>query len=1008
MPIIIDLLAPQTSNSTAMPAFNFAPRAAEPTSTPADFEHSIERLSRVVDGLLIAASSEDITGFKDELRVIKAHEKLLATHDPLKKLSLAIEVRNIKAQVHAERVEFDKVAKDAYQVGCAASAGAFLLGDYQLSRQMRVVTEQSYNIGMQIAGKCGYGTLAAEGAVTNISLGSSLVIGAAAIVEAFSRQKDPIMPMLGQIVAQMARQHQEVMAMMKFQHIDLKAQIGELALDFITHFTSIAKKIDNIHELLEVLYQNIVANSIQTQHTLNSFSHSLEQVRKTIHHRETMRMVDIISEPINRLVYNGSGGCLDPDTIRELVTALLVSVKLTSKRAEVAGEGSMPNLLSMSQWEISNLTASFADYHINELRAIAAHHLPKDSISPLSLSNPSLWTYSTLALLILYRKRYSTAPGDEFYKPLRIAEEEVINVRNILVEGQQIQELLTQLRAPELYESLLTKLQASFEQYIIAYKEDLQAFQVLQAKEIEQQSELKNTKLSTTQMKALNSQGINVNGSYHNWFGGYSSFRGHNGKRNGTKSYMSLKPGAVSGDEQYQHAAKLARSTFVTTADEQITRQKTAYLGGYGFVIYPMPGFAGPVLPITAELALKIQNSLPSEIMRAVGFNLGSLYFRYFVQDEKAFHLRTYFDNTLCHELVIPYAPLFYTGYEAIWWYWVGGNMPTDASHTEVYAFPALAQDGEHYYDYYLYHPNINTRTAVLSIMSTEDTLLNNQLTEEELTKVSVESTQLILSKYEQLRQEYNKHVRNSFETDIKSSFGQAITAFFANLKCLKTCIALALHDEYENPDSDLSHLLQAVEIPGSREEMVAYLQKNESSTGLEKEFLDKIQALLDIYKMHLPLVFETPRPSYYSMVENVTEQCAGFVEEYFPTQVRVNEIVPIGPADNAHKEVVAQRAIIALLQAMLMTQTQAIHNVTLAPEVREQLDADRHGLFNTFLNQNPHLVVTATSTPSAARLIAGRSDGPVFGHGARLLGDSLVNSELGSGTSLDKTPDPN
>lgn len=976
MPDSYDLFGILTQDAVVPPDLEFKPKS---DVTHPDPMQMLEHVLQVTNELVHAWTQDGIQSFEDDARVVELHSKMLAATNPLERLSLSIDVKNEKAKVSAERLQFDKVAGDLHDLGKGAASVAFLTGDYQLSKQIAVVTEQSFHVGMQIAGLAGFGSLAATGAVNPVGLGVSLLGAAAAISDAFSPQKDPIRPMLTAILTQLANQHREIMAEMALRHIDIKAQIGELGLEVVTGFATLSERVECIQETLGLLHCMVVENSIQTKHTLNSFSQSMAAILDIVKHKTTIDVVDIISKPINRIVYNGSGGYLDEKTIRSLVSKLITSVKVTSKRAEVAGSNDVPKNLNLSQWNISSRTAGFADFHINELRAIAARHMP--GIPDTSLSNPLLWCYSTLALLILYRKQYSVDPKHRNH----ISTREIKNIQGLVQDGQQIQELQQRLRAPELYESLLTELQASLQQFKACYQQHLMEFRVKQEKEIEILRRKEDAEISEVQVNALKYQRIDVNGLYHRWFDGESNFRG-----NGTKSYMSLRPGARGGDSEYNHHAYIALETFVTTGKAQILEQKTAYLGSYGFAIYPEGSFSGPVLPITRELAIKIQESLPMAMTGAVKLNLASFYFRYSVDDDHRFHLKTYVNDQLCHHITMQYEPLFYEGAEAIWWYWVGGRVPIDASYNPVFAFTGVGSTGTHYYDYSIYHPIPKPRLGALTTLSSRETLLVNKVSDDVGLLVMHSSEQLIQKKQEQIRKSYNREVMNTFKSDTDSAFGQAITEFFAKLTCLKTFLALCLHDEYENPDSDLNRLLHALDIPTSREETVAYLQANDSEVGLD--MLDKAEILLTLYQMHLPAILATPRESFYAMVETVTDECCRFVEAYAPTQVEENSVYPFGEHDNEaskDEKIVATRAKNAMLEGMLMSMMEGIYALNLPPE---QTEIFWQAAFANFKKKFPEVDVALTP----GSMLASSRGNPVFGASRALMGgaDNATGAE--------------
>lgn len=889
---------------------------------------------------------------------------------------------NNPKKTHEEQVKFDRNVKDLHSIGRGASAIASLTGDPRLSQQIAVVTEHSVNVGFQIAGLLEFESLAAAGAVTPIGLGAALLSAAAAISEVFSRQEDPIQTMMIQIITQLSNQHQEILRKLDSLGIDLKLQIGEIGLKIVTGFAILGQKADNIQEKLNLIHKQAVSNSTQTKHTLNSVSKSLDTLKGMVTSQAANDVIAAISRPVNRIVYNGAGGYISSDVIRELVPELLTSVKLTSKRGEVAGVGSVPDPLPMSQWITSNQNAGFADYHINELLAIAKNLLPEARFTEMSLSNPSLWAYSVLALLILYRKEYSPNPEHRN----RITGQELKNVEDVVHEGQAIQESLKQLRNPKLYAALLENLERSLNHFEALYQEDYSAFVTEQTALLQSDTHQTKTKISEAQTNELKYQSIEVNGLYHNWFLGISTFRG-----NGTQGYCSLTNG--SSDSGYKVAAGALLDTFLKTQLAQITEQTALYLGRYGFIISPEPRFNGPSLPITKELANKIENVLPLAIREALNSNLGNLYFRYNIQGNE-FHLMTYFEDKLCHRLVVPYEPLFYENHEAIWWYWVGGKIPIDSSCNRAYAFTGVGSTGKHFYDYTIDRPIVTIRESALTRISAEELEQDSLLAFDRRLKEANElGEERVGQKRKALRQQYNQEVCTHFKSDLDSPFGQAITAYFAAFKCLKSFLALCLHDEFEKTGSDLNQLLNTLDLPGSREEMVNYLQKNEKLSGLE--IFEPAKAFFEIVKTHLPAILMQERPSYYAMVERVTEECMEFVRVYFPTKVAVNPVMPFNPDDDRQSmedQIVEERAVNQELRDFIMALGGGIYGLQLTAEQTAALMADVQNRFA----QRPQRGRLTNLAQSPAMLLAASRNHPIFGGAAAASDqDPPANNQL-------------
>lgn len=820
--------------------------------------------------------------------------------------------------------------------------------------QIKVVSEHLFNVGVKVAAKAGYGLPFAK-EISSIDIGSSLLMGAAAIADVFGRQSNPVMPMLTTIVIELASQYQVLLAEMELRGIDLKAQIGEVGIEIVTHFANLTNRMDVAQEELRHLYQQVLSEGIDIRRMLSSVSQSMVQLREMLTDQITTNVIDSISKPIHRIIQRGGGEVLDDTTVRQIVSQLMTSIQETNKRQPVAGAGSAPDPVSMSQWVVSKENAFWSDYHINELRMCAAQHLPPGTVPHVSIGNPLLWSYSTLALLLLYRKQYA-ASTDRHAK--RITTAELLNIQQAIEEGEVTQGLLKRFRDPQLYQSLLASLELSLLQFKTCYREHLTTFETKKAAEIEQDKKQADKEKSAGDVHALKEQVIEPVHLGHKWSNGEHI------------THHSV-------NHQRIYASGVDFTSF-HTCKKRNEEEKWIYLSKYGFVVYPEPGFDGPILPLTAELVEKIQRSLPKSVTEAVNLNLGVFSYRYCIEGVDRFKLVTYFGETACHNLILKYDPGLFVGAEAIWMYWVSGTV-LDIIHWGV-------SDKRHFDEYFKSKPT----GYILTKLSRQDYRCSNRLSSELCQQISAHAKKLVGLKENQLRTAYNEEVRHVFNADMDSPFGRAITNYFAALKCLKAFLALSMHDDYDNAESDLNKLLRASHIPTSREEMVVYLQKHNTKTGLE--WLESMEQLVATYKKYLPQILKGLGESSYQLVESVLTEARSFVDDYAPTQVKVNSAIPFTASQDPDVELEKEDSHTAMLMGFMMSLKEEAYGLHLTPEQQERFKESTRSRFETFLGEHSHLAAEAAGSP--ARLMSLRRDSPVFGQRGIGAAEALSDEE--------------
>lgn len=533
--------------------------------------------------------------------------------------------------------------------------------------------------------------------------------------------------------------------------------------------------------------------------------------------------LDIVSRLQN---FDGSLGSLEG---RQETLALL-------KRHAVA-KNIQPIKYMLSK--MSEQTQIWDEASLNKLRTYAQQSLREGSL-PVVSGNPLLWSYSTLALLFIYRQHYSSLQNKSDY---HITTTELKQVQKALLEGQNIKKMFQQLIDPK---SVLNKLESSLHQFKASYQENFETFKLKQLNEAKEAHQQANKAQRVRDRSALKAQII------------YPYLIVYDGQQ-----VVSAAPGYICNGSQRR------AYTFVVTDYDSTEKQKTTYLTHCDFVLYPESGFEGPILPLTQELMISLQKVLPKVILDALELNLGELTFRYLITDKKIFHWTVYFGANACWKISLDYKPFIHTGDEAIWWYWVRDEQYT------------ISNTDSSFLDYV----GTNAPASALASFASDVSLLsNNALSAEKCGIVNRATEKLIAEKNKELRILYNIEVGKEFESDTDSPFAKAITKYFMGLQTIKALLALCWEDKEKKRESLFNRVFKAKGLPTSREEMVIFLANNlpESSTGLE--LFDKMDAAFIDFKQNLPQILEQTRVSYLSFVEEVISQCACFIDDYSPT----------------------------------------------------------------------------------------------------------------------------
>ncbi len=908
-------------------------------------KYTLQQVGEMTQGLFDAFTHEDISRYEKNPAIVKLHEQLVSATGA-DRLRLSMELKNAKAREYIERSNFMSMVHD-FQGVCGAVAA---FSNPEIANKISVISSHLVNIGVQIAGLAGCGPLAAEGAVTPIGFGSAILTAVGHISHLFQPRKgiaieQATLDAICVLSQQIHQLHEEVVR--RFDDLNLK--LTKLEIDIVQQFALLHKKADHLQEGLELIHEKMVRHNFQIQHTLSSLSQAISDLGHQFTDQATRTTVDKISSSINAIKYDVTGGYMDDTRFAQVISQVLADIDETSKLREVAGPLTVLSPKEVAKWQPTRGSALWANYYINPMQVYVAKVL---GIKPVGVvSNPLLLCYSTLALLLINSKRYTTSE-DRF--ALHISKRELTAIKKVAEEVNAVQLALVPLRNLDIYVFIFQQIQLNLVHFEMHYQAAIEKFQKMKTQEIELAAKQARIEQQALEIKRFNMQTIEPDSSPP------LSFRAH----------RKVVSGGIEGDRP-DEGVKVA---YVKAIDNIVLYNKK-YQELEARVIYPAEGYLGPLLPITPALIEDITKKLPKNIQDAIEFNVIALTFRYFTRDNCEFHLQVWTGDKICYEVNLPYQMPMYKPNESEWLFWVGGCTPTGKSETVGVSKGSFKHKRTTFdFDNNIVRPILEQRKGYIECFNPEEHV--NIVPIPDLKLLDTRAGQLLEEIYQELREQFNRSIHYLFDADTNSPLGVAITEFDALFKQLKAVFALAFPDAYSS-SGDLSRLIHELDIPTSRSEFLLYLQANPTQLG--SELFNKIRGLIALYQELLPSILEHLKTTTANQsLETVAAAVDTFIQEYEPTAVETNPVVPVSEGSERHDTLRASQLRVKQLEALLGVVARRVRD--LPPEVATQIVDGAAEDYRTFLQLHPHLIgLGAVEASSVAQLMA-RSDSPIFG----------------------------
>lgn len=347
-----------------------------------------------------------------------------------------------KMKVYADHARFQRATDEFSCTVFRYTGAAYGIGDYSFARQLYVVSEVLRTLGAMVSTLAGYKVFG-----LTINHPSEVIYHVTRcmlfLIGGFGWDNESLSPLMAELLTRIAYLFQEVLSELTLRGTAINPQFYKGVLGLIAKLTQANVSIEELQNTLKAFHKKLLFD--KKENYSNNIPENLQTLAKVVKDKSSTELINaLIKTPAAKVPYS----------------LLYTFIKETNKTAEVAGESTIPDALTILRWEISN--PILVNYHINELRMVAAQYLPSVSSSVDAISNPLLWSYSTRGLLCRYRRDYSVTPrADE--KPLSV--HELQSVQDAILEGQKIQELLQQLRDPKLYEALFEQIELSLARF---------------------------------------------------------------------------------------------------------------------------------------------------------------------------------------------------------------------------------------------------------------------------------------------------------------------------------------------------------------------------------------------------------------------------------------------------------------------------------------------------------------------------------------------------------------
>lgn len=684
-------------------------------------------------------------------------------------------------------------------------------------------------------------------------------------------------------------------------------------------------RLDNftIKNLLEEIEHELQTGHRDIKDSLSTLSQRLQSIANRQRVAERKNKISTIYEKINRI--NGPHQ-IDTSEFKELFNALTTEMNnLHPNDIFLIGEGGdEANVVKAFEEDMNNHFAS--DFNIASVRQYIRDKLKMPQQSS-GVINPLMWCWETMAMMVLMQRRYQRSAKPEFY----ISKAEVETLHKLQRWGTDIQSFIVALQHPHIFNHLKDTyvdagcaVKSKLDNYF-ADQEQTITHEINQAwqKQVDAFSELP--------IEAFRSQDMPVAIDRNpNWFKSYST----NHHPNFVKMFAHGYDGPYRGNHGYTENEKVkyvqARKNDINTFKENYIRsirypllragQGLQALHDYQFKVFSeiegsqnlyhafiLPETEGePVLPMPTHYRPQI----PQEILQAEWLGLGKIKFSYRIENgQLLLHTNFVTPNQTypIASLSTPYQPGIYTGNEAIWIFWVGGNYNLDGSISDVMVHSYQTHE-TNVWKYHTYLPVCTYHEGCRDkIKYDANHVLQNA---EETIHLNNNSPQLAAIKniIKVSRQAYGKRVtqelKDKLGRDDNSELAKAIIHFSHQFYMLQSILFLAFRDDerckqsvlkYFNneerqfqtaPNNNINLFRNRVDLLALLE---AYQDDNSHFANALTSNLEFFKRLIENFSAHLTV---DAKQTHYDLLEITLAEFARLITWYEKHAVDENTVV--------------------------------------------------------------------------------------------------------------------
>lgn len=785
----------------------------------------VDDVQNMVATLFNAHATVDIKGFERNDQVQQLQQKLHHLQQRRERgenvtqdiLQASHELKIKKAQIIAERENFSRKINQTKQLISGISSLTALFGHGEVAMQIGTIGQSTLTVAENIAGLMGVGALAAT--INPIAAFASISAAIANVVGLFGN-KNTANPheFILRAIRQLSSQIDNLSKQMEAHFDEVFQIIGENQRDLLMHFAEIHRAQAETTYLLRTIYFAVQTGFAKQSDALIGIMQSMSKLQNQLQLAPYHNDLDELAKILRHVTERGS------DNYAQTANAL-ESIGLTYGLTHQL-EHPMAIVNPRNTVDYFHATNYFS-HLVNKILELKQENANM-------LANPVLTTYACAINIMLALREYPESAPENIRE--RISERDINGLQKYEFMLSNLFSFIHQARDTRVIQVLLKNYSQAAQLLAEAIRIKTQEIERQVTLDMRMQLEQRIQQQSNQEVGLFN-QAITTQ-VYNGWFSGehIHDRRWHTGRGKRTFGGKAGEWHAQTVPTPYTEQQEL--NAYSAENKRQIDEQKQAHLQrctltlsrkeayrlsvynptylenlhGVKFILPEQEGF--PILPAPQQLLPDNhpQLSILNLLIAAQAYGIGYIKLTYEIK-ENLFSLKI---NFKCFDasrmltianIVLDYDPLFYLGQEAVWWYWMGGNLVTHpegvAINKELSRWHGGHNGGEHEIKSIQYkQPQArenrhgeynkfleNRQTITLQINTTEFAEL-----------------QLLFSEAEhKFKHQVFEELYQTLQLSNNSELGQACQNFESAYRDIYGLLCHAHHDTMQNSDSKLA-----------------------------------------------------------------------------------------------------------------------------------------------------------------------------------------------------------